>query len=197
MKALFTFALVLSLGASTFASENDNIVKALSHVQVKDKTITVYLGQELKKVRLTINDSKGKKIHQGTLFVKSDIRIPFDLSLFPEGKYQVEVKPISKDQFIENRVFEIETKEVKAPISLPLVASGRVVEDDRIRLAVFGLEDPGVEVKIKTPEGRLLHEEMIRENHGFIKHYYFKGISTTGIKIELKDAKGREKILYF
>lgn len=197
MKALFTFALVLSLGAITFASENDKIVKALSHVQTKEKTVIVYLGQELGKVRLTINDSKGKKLHQRTLFVKADIRIPFDLSQLPDGNYQLEVESISKGQSIESQIFEVETNEAPAPMDLPLVASGKLVEDDMIRLAVFGLDEPGLEVKIKTQQGRLLHEEKINEENGFIKHYHFKGINTAGIRMELKDVKGREKTLYF
>lgn len=197
MKALLTFALVLSLGASTFATEKPTYDKALSHVQAKEKTVFVHLGQELGKVRLTIIDSKGKKIHQRTLNVKTDIRIPFDLSQLPEGKYQVEVEPISKDKLNESQIFDVVTKEAAAPMVLPLVASGKLVKDGKIKLAVFGLEEPGLDVKIKTQQGRLLHEEKINVENGFIRFYQFKGVRMDGIRMELKDVKGREKTLYF
>lgn len=197
MKALLTFALVLSLGASTFATENDKIVNALSHVQVKEKTVFVHLGRELGKVRLTINDSKGKKIHQRTLFVKTDARIPFDLSQLPEGNYQVEVEPVSKNQLIESQIFQVVTKKAAEPLALPLVASSKLIEDNKIKLVVYGLEEPGLNVQIKNQQGNLLHEENIKVEKGFIKHYHFKGIKTAGIQMELKDVKGRERIFYF
>ncbi|MFD2035965.1 DUF3244 domain-containing protein [Belliella marina] len=195
MKTLLTFALALSLGASTFAKEGTTNVKGSSHVKTHEKTIKVTLGEDLGKVRMTITDENGKKLHQRMMMVKSNVTIPFNLSELPAGQYNIEVASFEKKDMVGVANYKVETKEPATQIQYPLMASGKIVEDNRVRLSVFGLEKPGVKILIKDEYGKVLHKETINEEAGFIKYYNFKNIDPQGKTLELEDVKGRQKTI--
>lgn len=197
MKTLFTIALALSLVTSGFANEGTMNVKAASHVKVSEKSIVVSLDESLGKVRLAIEDEKGKRLHTQTLFLKSSTRVPFDLSNLPAGNYTVEVASLEKKNTVGKAVYKVVTKEADQPIALPLMASGKVLASNKVKLTVFGLEEPGIDVKIKNQFGRTLFEERINENEGFQKVYHLNDINPKSIVMEVTDIKGRQKNLYF
>jgi hypothetical protein len=63
---------------------------------------------------------------------------------------------------------------------------------------VIGLNEPGVDVKIKMQKGgKILHEEKIDQPEGFRKNYVLKGVNPSEVMVELKDAEGRTRTLYF
>ncbi len=197
MKTLFTIALALSLGTSSFAKEGTTDVKAASHVKVSEKAVMVSLDESLGKVRVVIADEKGRKLHQQIMFLKGSTRIPFDFSAVPSGSYKVEVASLEKKQALGKATYEIEIKDNTAPVALPLMASGKLLESNKVKLTVFGLEEPGGDVKIKNQFGTILYQEYINESKGFTKVYNFKDIKAIGLTMELTDVKGRHKSLIF
>jgi len=112
----------------------------------------------------------------------------------PAGEYQVKI--VTNDEEV---IYTVETKE--QPISsndLPLMAYGKVLDDNTVRLAVVGLLEPGVDVKVYSSEsGKLIHKEKIDQAEGFVKNFSFNGLKATDIYMEVKDVKGRSKTLFF
>ncbi|MCH7415569.1 DUF3244 domain-containing protein [Belliella sp. R4-6] len=195
MKTLLTFALALSLSTSTFAKEGTSNVAASSYVKTEGKIVKLSLGEDLGKVRMTIKDVKGKTLYRSTIFVKSNVIVPFNLSEFPTGTFNIEVESMDKRDVVGKANFDVETKEPKREMVLPLMASGKIVDQNKVRLSVYGLEKPGLKVMIKDENGKLIFKETINEENGFIKFYNFKNTSVKGKVMLLEDIKGRQKTI--
>ncbi|MCH7398066.1 DUF3244 domain-containing protein [Belliella sp. DSM 107340] len=195
MKTLLTFALALSLSTSTFAREGTSNVAASSFVKTEGKIVKLSLGEDLGKVRLTIKDVKGKTLYRSTIFVKSNVIVPFNLTDFPTGTFNIAVESMDKKDVLGKTNFEVETKEPKSEMVLPLMASGKIEDQNKVKLTVFGLEKPGLKVTIKDEFGKLLFKETINEENGFIKYYKFKDSSAKGKVMMLEDIKGRQKTI--
>lgn len=195
MKTLLTFALALSLSTGTFAKEGTSNVAASSYVKTEGKTVKLSLGEDLGKVRMTIKDVNGKTLYRNTMFVKSNVIVPFNLSKLPAGNFFLEVESMEKKDVVGTANFNVETKEPKSEMELPLMASGKIVDQNKVRLTVFGLEKPGLKVSIKDESGKLLFKETINEENGFIKYYNFKDSSAKGKVMMLEDVKGRQKTI--
>ncbi|MFD2201144.1 DUF3244 domain-containing protein [Shivajiella indica] len=193
MKTLLTLALAAALGASSYANESNE--KALAEVRAKDSKVSVTLREGAGKVRLAILDTDGKKLHQQTVHVKNDLRVPYDLSELPAGEYKVMIESNINQSFSEKEVFTVETK--SAPDVLPLMAYGKAIDDDSIKLTVIGLEEPGVKVEITDSKGKNLHIDKIDEPEAFSRVYSFKNIDVKDVSITVTDNKGRVKNLYF
>lgn len=196
MKTLLTLALAFSLGATSLANAASENITALSSVKANNNKVVVYLKEGLGKVRLAIIDTKGKKLHQQTIWVKNDVKVPYDLSSLPFGEYQVQLESnLNEKGAEENLVYTVETTE--QPIALPLMAYGKSLDEKTIRLAVIGLEIPGVIVEIMNSEGNQVFKEEIAQPEGFTKIYHLDNLSTKDISMRVTDAKGRTKTLYF
>lgn len=196
MKTLLTLALAFSLGATSLANAANENITALSSVKAKNNKVLVHLKEGLGKVRLAILDPNGKKLHQQTIKVKKDVNVPYDLSQLPKGEYQVYIESnLNEKGAEENLVYTVETTE--QPIALPLMAYGKSLDDKTIRLAVIGLEIPGVKVEILDSEGKKVFKEEISQPEGFIKIYHLDNLSAKDISLRVTDIKGRTKTLYF
>ncbi|MEN2284527.1 hypothetical protein AAGF08_20445, partial [Algoriphagus sp. SE2] len=99
----------------------------------------------------------------------------------------------------EEVVYTVETKERPLATSeLPLMAYGKLIDDETINLTVIGLIEPGVEVKVKTEKGgRVIHEDFIDQPDGFKKDFSFRGIAPDDVYLEITDAIGRTRIIHF
>jgi hypothetical protein len=139
-------------------------------------------------------DENGKILHQRKIKVNNDLMVPYNLDHLPCGEYQV---MISTEE--EEVVYTVETFEKeKAPIEYSLMAYGHQIDDETINLAVIGLENPGVEVKIRMENGnKILFQETVTQPEGFRKDYKLKGVSPEEVYFELKDSLGRTRILHF
>ncbi|SDZ54588.1 MULTISPECIES: hypothetical protein [Rhodonellum] len=197
MKTLLTLALAFSLGATSLANAANENITALSSVIAKNNKVVVHLKQGLGKVRLAILDPKGKQLHLQTIRVKkNDVNVPYDLSALPIGEYQVYIESnLNEKGAEENLVYRVET--TKQPIALPLMAYGKSLDDSTIRLAVIGLEIPGVTVEIIDGQGKKVFKEEIAQPEGFTKIYHLDNLTTKDIHLRVTDAKGRTKTLYF
>jgi hypothetical protein len=193
MKTLLTLALAATLGVTSYANETNE--KALAEVRAKDSKVSVTLREGAGKVRLAILDPEGKKLHQQTLHVKNDLRVPYDLSELPAGEYMVMIESNVNQPFSEKEVFTVETK--AAPVALPLMAYGKVIDDDSIKLTVIGLEEPGVKVQIMDSNGKNLYIDKIDEPEAFTRVYTMKNVAIEDVFITVSDKKGRVKTLYF
>jgi hypothetical protein len=193
MKTLLTLALAATLGVSSYANASNE--KALAEVRAKDNKVSVTLREGAGKVRLAILDTDGKKLHQQTLHVKNDLRVPYDLSELPEGEYMVMIESNVNQPFSEKEVFTVETK--SAPKALPLMAYGKIIDDESIKLTVIGLEEPGVKVQITDSNGNSLYVDKIDEPEAFTRVYNFKNIDLKDVFVKVTDKKGRVKNLYF
>jgi len=193
MKTLLTLALAATLGVTSYANETNE--KALAEVRAKDSKVSVTLREGAGKVRLAILDPDGKKLHQQTVHVKNDLRVPYDLSELPAGEYTVMIESNVNQPFSEKEVFTVETK--ATPQALPLMAYGKAIDDDSIKLTVIGLEEPGVKVQIMDSNGKNLYVDKIDEPEAFTRVYNMKNVSIEDISITVTDKKGRVKTLYF
>ncbi|MBN3518903.1 hypothetical protein JYB62_02725 [Algoriphagus lutimaris] len=194
MKTLFTLAMAGALSFSALANADDDL-RELSDVNSKFKKINVLLKEGVGDAKIAIIDMNGHKLHQRKVHVKNDdLMVPYNLDELPCGEYQVR---ISTDD--EEVVYTVETKERPIPTEeLPLMAYGKLLDDDTINLAVIGLTEPGVEVKVKTEkEGSVIFEEYIDQAEGFKKDFTFNGIDPKDIYLELTDALGRTRIIHF
>lgn len=195
MKTLFTFALAGLLASSSLAATSNEDLMAMSTVNTKFKKVNVLLKEGVGEAKIAILDESGKKLHQRKVKATDhDVVIPYDLNTLPCGEYQVMITTGD-----EQVVYSVETFEKPQPIAeYPLMAYGKLIDDQTVNLAVIGLEEPGVNVKIKSQKGnRTILEENIDQAEGFKKNYKFEGMSPEDIYFEITDAKGRSRTLYF
>lgn len=194
MKTLFTFALAGLLATSSFAANENDDLTALSSVNARFQKVNVLLREGIGKAKIAITDENGKMLHQRKVKVQEDVMVPYNLDHLPAGEYHVMISTAD-----EEVVYTVETSErVPEILSYPLMAYGKLIDDHTINLAVIGLKEPGVEVKIKMQKGgKILHEEKIDQPEGFRKNYVLKGVDPSEVMVELKDAEGRTRTLYF
>ena len=195
MKTLFTFALAGALSFSSLAAFGADDLKANSDVKANFKKVNVLLRDGVGDAKIAIYDPNGKKLHQRKVHVEGqDLVVPYNLNELPCGEYTVEI--LTEDEHVE---YTVETFEMPAkPVEMPLMAYGKIVEDNTVNLTVIGLEEPGVEVTLKYQEtGRVITTDSIFQPEGFRKNYRLKGVTPDDVYFELKDAKGRTKTIYF
>lgn len=195
MKTFFTIALAGSLSFSSLAANASDDLMALSEVKARFKKVNVLLKGGVGEAKVSLFDELGRKLHSRKVSVgEMDVILPYDLKDLPTGEYAVKISTQE-----EQVTFKVETFE--KPISLdelPLVAFGKVIDDETINLAVVGLDQPGVNVTIRSSEtNKLIHSEQVDQAEGFRKNYKFKGISPEDIYIQVTDSKGRSKTLHF
>ncbi|MGM0946070.1 MAG: hypothetical protein ACQEW9_12875 [Bacteroidota bacterium] len=195
MKTLFTFALAGLLSTGLFSSSFAEGLAANSEVKAKFKKVNVLLKERVGKVKVVLMDKEGKILHSKKVTVTDQQMIlPYDLNDMPCGAYQVK---ITTDE--EEVVYDVATFEKRiAAENLPLMAYGKVVDQQTLNLSVIGLEEPGVEVSLKhNLNNKAIFSEYVSQKEGFRKNYKLRGISPQDVYFELKDAKGRSKKLYF
>src|SRR5690606_34851065 len=144
---------------------------------------------------ISILDQDGKNLSSRNVRVKNEnLMIPFNLESLPAGEYQVK---IVTDE--EEVIYKVETKEnSKTVAALPLMAYGKTLDENTVNLTVIGLLEPGVEVKVYSKESHnVIYTEHIEEAEGFKKDYTFSKMKAHEIYLEVTDAKGRTKTLYF
>ena len=195
MKTLFTFALAGLLASSSLANPSNEDLMAMSTVNAKFKKINVLLKEGVGEAKIAILNESGKKLHQRKVKATDhDVVIPYDLNTLPCGEYQVMITTGD-----EQVVYSVETFEKPQPIiDYPLMAYGKLIDDHTVIISVIGLEEPGVNVKIKSQKGnRTILEENIDQAEGFKKNYKLEGLSPEDIYFEITDVKGRSRTLYF
>jgi hypothetical protein len=195
MKTLFTFALAGALSFSTLAANAADDLMAMSDVKANFKKVNVLLKGGVGEAKVSLFDQTGRKLHQQKVTVgELNLILPYNLSDMPAGEYLVK---ISNEE--EEVVFEVETFEKPAPIAaLPLVAFGKIVDDQTVNLSVVGLDEPGVQVEIRSAENnKVIHQEQVDQAEGFRKNYKLKGVSPDEVYFQITDAKGRTKTIFF
>jgi outer membrane lipoprotein-sorting protein len=194
MKTLFTFALAGLLATSSFAANENEDLMELSSINTKFQKVSVFLKQGIGKTKIAIKDENGKMLHQRNIKVKANVMVPYNLDRLPVGEYQVIIS--TED---EELIYIVETSErVPEIVEYPLMAYGKLIDDHTINLAVIGLNEPGVDVKIRMERGdKILYEEKIDQAEGFKKNYVLNGINPSEVYFELKDALGRTRIIHF
>lgn len=196
MKTLFTLALAGALSFSSLAAPlADDDLMALSGVKAKFKKVNVLLKEGVGEAKIALFDNTGRKLDQRKVKVgDSDLIVPYNLSNLPVGDYTVR---ISTDN--EQVDYTVATFEKPIPASeLPLMAYGKIVDDETVNLTVIGLDEPGVEVEIRYAEtNKLIHSEQIGEPEGFRKNYRLNGVTPEDVYLNVKDAKGRSKTIHF
>jgi outer membrane lipoprotein-sorting protein len=194
MKTLFTFALAGLLATSSFAANENEDLMELSSINTKFQKVSVFLKQGIGKTKIAIKDENGKMLHQRNIKVKANVMVPYNLDRLPVGEYQVIIS--TED---EELIYIVETSErVPEIVEYPLMAYGKLIDDHTINLAVIGLNEPGVDVKIRMERGdKILYEEKIDQAEGFKKNYVLNGINPSEVYFELKDALERTRIIHF
>lgn len=196
MKTLFTLALAGALSFSSLAvSAADDDLMALSNVKAKFKKVNVLLKDGVGEAKIALFDQSGRKLHQRKVKVNDgDVIVPYNLSDLPCGEYKVR---ISTDN--EQVDYTVATFDKPIPKDqLPLMAYGKIVDDQTLNLTVIGLEEPGVDVEIRYAENnKLIHEETISEGAGFRKSYKLTGVAPEDVYVHVTDAIGRSKTIHF
>ena len=195
MKTLFTVALAGALSFGAFAANSSEDLKELSTVNTNYKKVNVTLKEGVGNAKISILTLDGKYLNSRKVKVTDqNVVVPYDLANLPAGEYQVKIE--TNDEEIQ---YKIETMEKPNPVTnLPLMAYGKTMNDHTVKVTVVGLMDPGVKVKVFSSEtDKLIYQEKVDEPEGFVKNYSFKGIGAAEIYMELTDAKGRMKTLFF
>ncbi len=195
MKTLFTFALAGALSFSSLAAHAADDLMAMSNVKANFKKVNVLLKGGVGEAKVSLFDEAGKKLHQKKVTVgEGDLVIPYNLTSLPCGDYQIKIATDS-----EEVVYTVATFDHPAPpAQLPLMAYGKVVDDETVNLAVIGLNEPGVEVEIRHEStDKIIFQEEISTPEGFKKNYKLKGVSPEDVYFYVKDSKGRSRTLHF
>lgn len=195
MKTLFTLALAGALSFSSLAASAADDLMALSNVKANFKKVNVLLKGGVGEAKVSLYDMSGRKLHQKKVNVgEGDMILPYNLNDLPCGDYKVR---ISTDE--EEVTYTVATFEKPVPAEeLPLVAYGKVLDDDTLSLIVVGLDEPGVQVEIRSHEtNKSIHQEEINQPEGFRKNYKLKGVSPEDVYIYLKGSNGRTKSIFF
>lgn len=195
MKTLFTFAMAGALSFSALAANANEDLKDLSTVNSKFKKINVTLKEGVGNAKITILNEDGKNLNQRKVHVKNEsLVVPYDMKNLPVGEYQVK---IVTDE--EEVTYTVETTDQPIPVEdLPLIAYGKVIDDNTINLSVIGLTEPGVEVKIFSSEtGKVIYTDNVDQPEAFKKDYSFKGMNSKDIYLEVTDNLGRTRTIFF
>ncbi|WP_339865641.1 hypothetical protein [uncultured Algoriphagus sp.] len=195
MKTLLTVALASALSFSSFIANASEDLKALSSVNSNYKKINVTLNEGVGTAKISILKADGKILSSRNVRVKNEnLMVPYDMNSLPAGDYQVK---IVTDK--EEVVYTVKTTERPiATADLPLMAYGKIIDENTVSLTLVGLAEPGVQVKVFSSEsGKMIYEEKVDEPKGFKKNYSFNGVNSNEVYLELKDAQGRSKTLYF
>lgn len=195
MKTLFTFALAGALSFSSLAANAADDLMALSNVKANFKKVNVLLKGGVGEAKVSLFDESGKKLHQKKVNVgEGDLIIPYNLTSLPCGEYQVK---ITTDE--DEVIYTVATFEHPTPIEeLPLMAYGKIVDDETVNLVVIGLDEPGVQVEIRSEStNKSFHKEEITQPEGFKKNYKLKGVSPEDVYLFVTDSKGRSKTIHF
>ena len=107
MKTLFTFALTMSLCFSLFAVPSNDALRSLSGVAYSYHKVKITLMEGAGKVKVSIIDENGIKVHSESIEVTDNIVYPLDMSLMPHGKYTVRIT--NKGGKVD-RVIEVKSK---------------------------------------------------------------------------------------
>ena len=193
MKTLFTLAMASALSFSALAANED--LKELSTVNSNYKKINVTLKGGVGDAKISIIDQNGKNLNNRKVHVKDEsVVVPYDMNNLPAGEYQVRIT--TEDEEVS---YTVATMEKPIPVAdLPLMAYGKATDKNTINLSVIGLVEPGVEVKIISSEsGKVIFEEKIDQPDAFKKDYKLKSMNTEDVYVELTDALGRTKTLFF
>jgi len=195
MKTLFTFALAGALSLSSLAANAADDLMALSNVKANFKKVNVLLKGGVGEAKISLFDELGHRLHQKKVNVgEGDMIIPYNLTSLPCGEYQVK---ITTDE--EEVVYTVVTFEHPIPAAeLPLMAYGKILDGETINLVVIGLDEPGVQVEIRSEENdNTIHQEEVSQSEGFKKNFKLKGVSPEDVYIFVSDTKGRSKTIYF
>ena len=195
MKTLLTVALASALSFSSFIANANEDLKALSSVHSNYKKINVTLNEGVGKAKVSILSADGQSLSSRKVNVKNEnLMLPYNMKDMPAGEYQVK---IVTDQ--EEVIYTVETTERPIALAdLPLMAYGKVLDTNTVKMTVVGLLEPGVEVKIfSSKSGKLIYKETIDQAEGFSKNFSFNGMNAEDIYMELNDAQGRSKTLFF
>ncbi len=194
MKTLFMISIAALFSFATFANDNNEELLANSDVKAQYKIVNVLLKEEVGKAKVAILDVNGKRLYQRNVNTSdSDLVIPYNMENMPTGEYRVMIST-------ENAQVDYKVNTFNRAIpadELPLKAHGQILNDNTIKLAVFGLLEPGVDVKIRYEDShRIMHRETINTPNAFSKNFKIKGVDPSEVYFELKDAKGRTRIIH-
>ncbi|GAB3220383.1 hypothetical protein J0A67_05755 [Algoriphagus aestuariicola] len=195
MKSLFTVALASALSFGAFSAQASDDLKELSAVNTSYKKVNVMLKEGVGAAKISVLTPEGKLLSSRKVNVQDEnLVVPYNLTNLPAGEYQVRI--VTNEEEIR---YTVETMDQPIPASeLPLMAYGKSLDDNTVRLAVVGLLEPGVQVEIFASEtGKLIHEEQIDQPEGFTKNFSFAGVQSDEVYMKVTDVKGRTKTLFF
>ncbi|MBN3582349.1 hypothetical protein JYB64_08100 [Algoriphagus aestuarii] len=195
MKTLFTIAMAGALSFSALAADANEDLRELSAVNSKYKKINVTLKEGVGTAKISILNQEGKNLSQRKVNVKGEsLMVPYDMNSLPAGEYQVR---IVTDE--EEVTYTVATTDKPIPAEeLPLMAYGKALDDHTVSLAVIGLIEPGVDVKILSSEsGKVIYQEHIDQPEAFKKNFSFRDMTSEDIYMEVTDVKGRTRTLFF
>jgi hypothetical protein len=195
MKTLFTLALAGALTLSSLAATAADDLMALSGVQAKFKKVNVLLKAGVGEAKVSLYDEAGKRLHQKKVRVgEENVLIPYNLEGLPAGGYQVKITTDNEEIVHSVVTFEKPTP----PAELPLMAYGKILDDETLGLTVIGLDQPGVDVEIRYESNdRMIHREEISQPEGFRKNFKLKGVSPQDVYLYVTDTKGRSRSIHF
>lgn len=195
MKTLLTAVLAVFLAFSSFASEKAESLMSLSHIHTMYKKFDVHLEEGVGKAQISILNTEGQELHHRTVNAKNSLIVPYNLNALPCGEYQIMIS--TKDEKV---LYTIETKDEipLTSVDYPLMAYGKISNDNLLSLTVVGLEKAGVIVQFYTKDGdRLIHEEYVSQPEGFRKNFRLKGVHAGNVYVSVTDALNRNRVLFF
>ncbi|MEB2775482.1 T9SS type A sorting domain-containing protein [Algoriphagus sp. D3-2-R+10] len=195
MKTLLTVALASALSFSSLVANASEDLRALSTVNSNYKKISVTLNEGVGSAKISIMDQNGKVLSNRKVRVKGEnLMVPYDMNNLPAGEYHVKIVTDT-----EEVTYKVATTNKPIPTAdLPLMAYGKMVDENTVSVTVVGLMEPGADVEVYSVEsGKKIFVEHIDQAEGFKKDYSFNHFNSKDVYLKVIDNQGRSKTLYF
>jgi hypothetical protein len=187
MKTLITLLLVIGLSSSSFSM--DILLREVSSVEIQEQRFVLKLADAIGPVRISIINPQGKIIDRTFFRVTTAQKIPFNLSLLPEGDYKVKLD--TKEESLSFNINSYKKVEKK------LMAYVKTIDENSFELLMVGVAEPGTKVTVYSSDHKVLNIDKIDEVGSFTKNYHLKYMALENVYLKVQNAKGKSKYLYF
>ncbi|MBS9523029.1 hypothetical protein KI659_03270 [Litoribacter alkaliphilus] len=190
MKTLFTFALAFGITLMSVADPKNQLTE-LSGVAFAYDKAKVTLLEGAGRVKVSLYDKEGNRLHTRSVSVKESVTIPYDLSDLPTGAYliRIENKLEKVDHIIETKNRAPKTQGFKA-----IVKKGK--SDNSMKLSVYEVNQAGLDVKLIDDENKVVYREFIENDEPFVRKYNLKSISKDRVYVVVTDKNGHKQYFH-
>ncbi|WP_143960545.1 hypothetical protein [Litoribacter populi] len=190
MKTLFTFALALGVTLMSFAGPTNKLLE-LSGVSFAYDKAKVTLLEGAGRVKISLYDKEGNRLHCKSLNVKESVSIPYDLADLPRAAYTIRIE--NRYEKVDH-VIETKSRAPKSPGFKAALKRGKT--DNFVKLSVYEVNEAGLDVKLFDDENKVIYREFIDNEEPFARKYNLKSISSDRVFVVVTDKNGHKEYFH-